>query len=155
MTLPFASRLLVALAAIACVAATGLARPPAAAAGTSELDVSATVRLVPGRGATLAQRGTFVGSPVGRGSIRLSTRLGQGSGAVFSFVMSTRRGTLRGSGSIALDFRGSTVSYSGTASITQGTGAFARYRARGLHVSGRELMDADKFRFRMTGRVTY
>jgi hypothetical protein len=151
----FATRTLLTVAALACVAAAGLARPPAAPAVTSELDVAASVRLIPGRGATLAQRGTFTGAPLGRGSIRLSTRLGQGSGAVFSFVMSTRRGTLRGSGNIALSFSGSTVGYSGTASITQGTGAFARYRARGLRVSGREQSDADTFRFRMTGRVTY
>jgi hypothetical protein len=151
----FATKTLLTLAALGCAAAAGLAGPPAAAAGTSELDVSAAVRLVPGRGATLAQRGTFAGSPIGRGRIRLSTRLGQGSGAVFSFVMNTRRGSLRGSGSIALSFSGSSVAYSGTASITGGTGAFARYRARGLRVSGRELSSADTFRFRMAGRVSY
>ena len=151
----FATKTLLTLAALACVAAAGLSRPPAAPAVTSELDVLATVRLIPGRGATLAQSGTFSGSPVGGGKIRLSTRLGQGSGAVFSFVMSSPRGTLRGSGSIALTFRGSTVSYSGTASITGGTGAFARHRARGLRVSGRELLDTDTFRFRMAGRVSY
>jgi hypothetical protein len=127
--------------------------PPPSAAADQALEVTAAVKLVPGRGATLRQRGTFSGTPLGRGKIRLRTRLGQGDGATFSFVMRTGRGTLHGSGSVALDFQGSSVLYHGTADITAGGGAYSRHRARGLRVSGSGRLEGDDFSFKLSGRI--
>jgi hypothetical protein len=142
-----------ATALLGCLAAAASTPSPAVAAEQA-FDVTASVRLVPGKGATLIQRGTFSGTPVGRGTIRLRTRLGQGDGATFSFVMRTRRGTLHGSGSVALDFRGQTVVYHGTADITHGGGAYAGHRARGLRVSGSGPLHGDRgFSFRLAGRL--
>jgi hypothetical protein len=152
MSFPIRNRLAVPLAAVACLGAVGFAPPPAAAGGR-QLDVTASVRLVPGRGAALIQRGTFTGTPLGHGTIRLRTRLGQGDGARFSFVMRTKRGSLHGSGSVALDFRGSTVIYDGTADITHGDGALSGHSARGLRVSGRGPLDADAFKVTLAGRL--
>jgi hypothetical protein len=155
MSLPFRTRLARPLAAAmlsACICAAAYAPAPAAAADLP-FDVTATVHLVPGRGATLIQRGAFSGTPLGRGKIRLRTRLGQGDGATFSFVMRTRRGTLHGSGTVALDFRGPSVAYHGTADITQGGGAYSGRRARGLRVSGSGKLEGDDFSFRLSGRL--
>jgi hypothetical protein len=139
---------------LVCLLVAALAAPPIAAARTEAIDVSATVSLVPGKGAVLQQNGRFAGAPFGRGTIRLRTRLGQGDGAVFSFVMATSRGTLRGSGTISLDFSGRTVTYSGTANITGGTGAYRRATGRGLRVGGRGGVDANAYSFRMIGRLS-
>jgi hypothetical protein len=146
-------RLAVATALLGCLGAAASTPSPAVAADQA-FDVTASVRLVPGKGATLIQRGTFSGTPVGRGKIRLRTRLGQGDGATFSFVMRTRRGTLHGSGSVALVFRSDTVHYHGSADITQGGGAYSGNRARGLRVSGNGPLHGDHgFTFRLSGRL--
>jgi hypothetical protein len=139
---------------LACLLVAALAAPPIAAARSQAIDVSATVRLVPGKGAVLQQSGRFAGAPLGSGTIRLRTRLGQGDGAVFSVVMATRRGTLRGSGTISLEFRGRTVVYSGTVNITGGTGAYRRVTGRGVRVAGRGGVDANAYSFRMVGRLS-
>jgi hypothetical protein len=143
------------LAAAALLAGLGAAAitPPPAVAAEQPFDVTASVKLIPGRGVTLVQRGTFAGSPLGRGRIRLRTRLGQGDGAVFSFVMRTRRGTLHGSGSVALEFRGPSVVYDGTADITKGTRTYSRHRAHGLRVSGSGKLEGDDFSFKLSGRI--
>jgi hypothetical protein len=138
---------------VLCIAA-ALVAPQVAAARVQAIDVSATVRLVPGKGAVLQQSGRFAGAPFGSGTVRLRTRLGQGDGAVFTFVLATRRGTVRGSGTISLDFRGRTVDYRGSANITGGDGAFRGVTARGLRVSGSGGVTADAYSFRMTGRLS-
>jgi hypothetical protein len=151
MSFPIRTRLAVVAALLGAFATA----PSPAVAAEQPFDVTASVRLVPGKGATLIQKGTFSGTPVGRGKIRLRTRLGQGDGATFSFVMRTRRGTLHGSGSVALDFRTETVVYNGSADITQGSGAFSGSRARGLRVSGSgPLHGSTGFIFRLSGRLS-
>jgi hypothetical protein len=159
MTLPVvirtrAVRMLAAAVLTACALTAAISSPPARAGAAQALDISATVRLIPGGGVTLTQRGTFSGAPLGRGSVRLRTRLGQGDGAVFRFVLSTRRGSVSGSGTIALDFRGATVKYRGSADITGGDGAFRALRARGIRVAGHGPANAKAFSFRMVGRAT-
>jgi hypothetical protein len=127
--------------------------PPAADGALAPLDVRATVRLLPGGGATLLQRGTFSGTPLGRGTPSLRTTLGTGRGATFRFQMVTARGSVRGTGDVAVGFRGSSVTYRGTASITQGTGALRRVRGRALRVAGSGPASGETFAVRLTGRV--
>jgi hypothetical protein len=139
-------------AALALVLA-ACASTPAAWSKGRRLDVSADVRLVPGDGGVLRQRGRFTGAPFGRGKVTLATRLGEGGGAAFSFVMRNGRGSVSGSGRIALEFSGLTVTYRGRARITRGTGAFRRVRARGLRVRGHGALTGASFTVRLTGRV--
>jgi hypothetical protein len=117
------------------------------------LDIRADVALSDGGGATMLQRGTFAGTPLGRGNVRLRTAIGRGRGATFRFEFANRRGTVRGTGDVALDFRGSTITYRGTARITAGTGAFGRMRAQDLRVYGRGTVGGERFAVRLTGRV--
>jgi diguanylate cyclase (GGDEF)-like protein/PAS domain S-box-containing protein len=123
----------------------------AQSAAAARTDIVMDVRLVPGHGSVLLQRGTFTGTPFGRGTVRLTTRLGQGQGAVFTFVLTNRRGSVRGSGNIALHFSGHTVAYDGTANITAGSGAYRDFRARGLRMSGRGVASGTTFRGHLTG----
>ena len=117
------------------------------------LDVTATVRMVPGGGATLIQKGTFRGAPLGRGTVRVSTQVGKGRGSVVRFTMRNSGGSVTGSGDVAVTFKGSQILYSGTAKITSGSGRFSHMRAGGLHVSGHGEVSGEKFVVRLTGRV--
>jgi hypothetical protein len=143
---------------LALIAAGGLvaavAHPQAAASAARPLDIAADVTLVPGGGAILKQRGTFSGSPLGKGTVTLRTTIGAGSGATFSFEMFNARGRVHGSGDVALDFKGSTIIYHGTAKITKGRGAFRTLRARRLRVSGSGPLSGETFHVALAGPVT-
>ena len=141
-------------AAIAALCAVALQRPPSALARSVSVDISGSARVVPGNGTALRQVGTFSGRPLGQGTLRLTTRLGQGKGAVFTFSMTTSRGSVSGSGSIALKLGKKLATYHGSASITSGTGAFRRYRARNLRVTGSGGLNAKRFPIHLTGSLT-
>ena len=151
MTLRHPITLAVALAAaLAClctVAGSALAR-------SIPVNVKGSARVVPGNGTALDQVGSFSGRPFGQGTLRLTTRLGQGKGAVFTFSLTTSRGSVSGSGTIALKLGKKLVTYHGTASITSGTGAFSRYRARNLRVTGSGGLTAKTYPIHLTGSLT-
>jgi len=105
---------------LATLAALALTAAPAQAA--QRLEITGQVRLLPGGGSTMRQTGSFSGTPFGSGTINVTTNVGRGRGAVMSFRMFNRRGQIWGSGDAKLTFRGSKVSYSGTARITGGSG---------------------------------
>lgn len=136
---------------VATVACLALTAAPANAA--QRLDVTGQVRLLPGGGSTMRQTGSFSGTPLGSGTINVTTNVGRGQGAVMTFRMFNRRGQVWGSGDAKLTFRGSKVSYSGTARITGGSGAFSRIRSNGLRISGGGEMSASRFPLRLTGTV--
>ena len=116
--------------------------------------IQGSARVVPGNGTALKQVGTFSGRPLGQGALRLTTRLGQGRGATFTFSLTTSRGSVSGSGTIALKLGKKLVTYHGTASITSGTGAFRRYRARNLRVTGSGGLTATSYPIHLTGSLT-
>ena len=135
----------------ACAFGAAAARPEPAESAGRRLDITADVRLIPGGGATLRQRGAFAGAPLGRGTLTLRTTIGDGDGATFSFELVNARGSVHGAGNVALDFKGTTIVYSGTAKITHGAGAFRNVRARALRVSGSGPLSGETFKVRLTG----
>jgi hypothetical protein len=137
----------------AALAAAGLALTAAPASAAQRLDVSGQVHMQPGGGSTLRQTGSFSGTPLGTGSINVTTNVGRGHGAVVSFRMFNRRGQVWGTGDVKLTFRGSRVSYAGSARITGGSGAFSRIRGSGLRISGGGDMTGSRFPMRLTGTV--
>jgi hypothetical protein len=147
-------RLAALVAAIACLCAVALQQPPSALARSVSVDIAGRARVVPGNGTALKQVGSFTGRPLGQGTLRLTTRLGQGKGAVFTFSMQTPRGTVSGSGTITLKLGKKLVSYAGTANITSGTGAFRSYRARNLHVTGSGGLTDKSYPIHLTGSLT-
>jgi hypothetical protein len=141
------------LPAVACALAVAAAWPTAADSAVQSVNIHATVRMLPGGGATLVQEGTFAGAPLGRGDVRVRTRVGAGRGSVVTFVLSNGRGSVRGSGDVAVTFKGSLILYRGTAKITGGTGAFRGMRASSLRVSGRGDIAGEKFVVDIAGRA--
>jgi hypothetical protein len=142
-------RLPLLVAALALAAAV----PQTATAATRSVDVRASVKMLPGGGASLLQSGTFSGAPFGRGKVTVRTFVGRGRGSVVRFRFVTSRGTVTGTGDCAVDFRGSQILYRGTATITGGSGAYRHARGRGLRVSGRGELSGERFKVRLTGRV--
>ena len=138
----------------ALVAVLALAFPAAAGSAVRRLDVHATVKMLPGGGATLLQAGTFSGTPLGRGKVRVRTAVGQGRGSVVTFRLYNARGSVTGRGDCAVTFKGSLILYRGVATITGGTGAFRRMRARKLTVSGRGELSSERFAVNLSGRVS-
>jgi hypothetical protein len=136
---------------VATLAFLALSAAPAHAA--QPLDVTGQVRLLPGGGSTLRQTGSFNGTPLGSGTINVTTNVGRGQGAVVSFRMFNRRGQIWGSGDVKLTFRGAKVSYAGSARITGGSGAFSRIRSTALRISGAGELSGSRFPLRLTGTV--
>jgi hypothetical protein len=136
------------------LAAAGLGLAAAQAPAAQRLDISGQVNAPDNRGTTLRQSGPFHGNPLGQGTLNVATAVGEGKGARVSFRMYNRRGQVWGSGDVKLTFRGSRVSYTGTARITGGSGAFSRLRGSGLRLTGGGDMTGSRFPLRLTGVVS-
>ena len=147
-------RLAVAAVVVACLLGLGWARAQPAAAGTQPMSLRVSVSLAPGSGSTLRYRGSFVGAPLGRGKVDLRTKLGSAGDAIVSYTMSTSRGTISGAANVTLAYRGSTVTYTGVASITNGTGAYRRVRSRNLRISGRAGLTAERVTLSLAGPIS-
>ena len=139
---------------VAALAAAGLGLGTAQAQASQRFDISGHVNAPNSSGATLRQSGTFSGAPLGPGSVRVTTKVGEGKGARVSFKMFNRRGQVWGTGDVKLAFRGSKVTYSGSARITGGSGAFSRLRGSGLRLTGGGDMTGSRFPIRLTGSVS-
>src|SRR3954471_24254105 len=140
--------------AVAAVAAAGLGIAVTQAHAAQRFDISGQVNAPASSGATLRQSGQFNGTPLGAGTVAVTTAVGQGSGARVSFRMFNRRGQIWGTGDVELTFRGAKASYAGTARITGGSGAFRTMRGSGLRLTGGGDMTGTRFPLRLTGVVS-
>jgi hypothetical protein len=136
------------------LAAAGLGLAATQARAAHRLDISGQVNAPNNNGTTLRQSGPFRGTPLGQGTLNVTTAIGEGKGARVSFRMFNRRGQVWGTGDVRLTFRGSRVSYSGTARITGGSGAFSRVRGSGLRLTGGGDLTGSRFPLRLTGLVS-
>jgi hypothetical protein len=136
------------------LAAAGLGLAATQARAAQGLDISGQVNAPNNNGTTLRQSGPFRGTPLGQGTLNVTTAIGEGKGARVSFRMFNRRGQVWGTGDVKLTFRGSRVSYSGTARITGGSGAFSRLRGSGLRLTGGGDLTGSRFPLRLTGLVS-
>ncbi|HWT92317.1 MAG TPA: hypothetical protein VN238_04925 [Solirubrobacteraceae bacterium] len=132
----------VALTAITALGAASLA-PAQAAAPTFK--IHAEVKMLPGGGTILRQRGTFTGAPLGRGTVDVSTRLGARKGTRVTFTLKSSQGSVRGAGYAQVKFKGTVITYTGTADITGGSGDFADVRRKGLRFRGTGDLAGDRF----------
>jgi len=139
---------------LAALAAVGLGLAATQARAAQRLDISGQVNAPNNNGTTLRQSGPFRGTPLGQGTLNVTTAIGEGKGARVSFRMFNRRGQVWGTGDVRLTFRGSRVSYSGTARITGGSGAFSRIRGSGLQLTGGGDLTGSRFPLRLTGLVS-
>jgi len=139
----------------ATVVAAGLGIAASQSHAAQRFDISGQVNAPSSTGATIRQSGPFNGTPLGAGTMTVTTTIGRGSaGARVNFKMVNRRGQIWGSGDVKLTFRGSKVSYNGTARITGGSGAFRNLRGSGLRLVGGGDLTGTRFPMRLTGLVT-
>lgn len=143
------------LAAVAavCSGLLGAGSQPAAAREQS-LNLRVTVALVPGSGATLRYRGTFTGSPFGRGTANVRSTITGAGNAQIKFELSNARGSVSGTAKATMTYRKDTVECRGTADITKGSGAYARIRARGLRISGTTSISSKDTTLSLSGTIT-
>ena len=139
---------------VAVVAAAGLGIAVTQAHAAQRFDISGRVDAPDNRGATLHQSGPFNGTPLGAGTVAVTTAVGHGSGARVSFRMFNRRGQVWGTGDVKLTFRGAKISYDGTARITGGSGAFRNVRGRGLRLTGGGDLTGTSFPLRLSGLIS-
>ena len=129
----------------------GALSQPASSAGR-RLDISGKVKLLGGGGAVMRQKGTFNGTPLGSGNISLSTTSAPARVRRSRSTCPTGAEACTGTGNVALNFPGTKITYSGTAKITQGSGAFRTMRAGNLKVTGNGQLSGDTFNVRLTAR---
>jgi hypothetical protein len=147
-------RLVAAVAAGTCLLALSWAGAPPATARTQAMSLRVNVTLAPGSGATLLYRGSFAGTPLGRGKVTLRGRLSGAGEATVSYRMSTSRGTFEGSGRVTLSYHGSTVGYGGRATITSGTGAYRNLRSNDLRIAGTAGLTAERVTLSLSGSIS-
>ena len=139
---------------VVTVVAAGLGIGVAQSHAAQRFDISGQVNAPSSTGATMRQSGPFSGTPLGAGTVTVTTAVGRGSGASVSFRMVNRRGQIWGTGDVRLSFHGAKVSYAGTARITGGSGAFRNVRGSGLRLTGGGDLTGTRFPLRLTGNVT-
>jgi hypothetical protein len=126
----------------------------AAGARTQQVNLNVTAHLVPAAASTLHYRGTFTGAPFGRGRVNVSAKMSGAGDANVTFTLSTSRGTMRGAGRATVTYRGTTAIVVGTVSLSRGTGAYRRFRAPSLRLSGSTVAADLLSKMRVTGAYT-
>jgi hypothetical protein len=128
--------------------------PLPASARSQRMDLRVTVTLVPGTDSKLHYHGSFTGAPFGSGATDVTTTLTGSGSSHLTFTLTTRRGSVNGSADATVSYRGNTVICRGTAAVTSGTGAYSRYRGRGLRISGTTTTTAEKSTLSLSGTLT-
>ncbi len=146
-----AARLAAAVSLGVCLLGVG---ETAARARTKSVNLNVTAHLVPAAAATLHYRGTFTGAPFGRGRVDVQAKMSGAGDADIKFSLTTRRGTMRGVGRAVVTYRGSTAFVVGRVSLSRGTGAYRRFRATSLRLSGSTGAADLLSKMRLTGAYT-
>lgn len=131
------------------------ARRPAVAklARTVSLSESGRLRLTSKKGFTLNERGAASGTIAG--SIYIHLHLVSDTKVTAEVNIYPREGSLTGSGSATYHVVGGYAAFSGTLSITRGSGKYARARASGLRFTGTIQRRDDSVSVRLSGPLSY
>lgn len=126
-----------ALGVLAAVASSAPAHsgPSATAAKTLVFNVNSNLHLIGRPGHVLNEKGTFTGSQSGTIAIRFTSVTSTSGGASFT-AYSSSGGSVSGTTSTKGRVVGAKVYFTGTMSITGGTGRWSHASGRGLKFSG-------------------
>ena len=103
----------------------------------------------------LVDTGTVSGSPVGSGSIRLVYTLHPKTGvATTTFTIANAKGTVSGTATSRYAVTRLHITFTGKASITRGTRAYAGIRGRPLAFDAIHSVTGKRERIALTGRAT-
>jgi hypothetical protein len=135
--------------------ARGVAWPSAIAklARTVSLSESGRLRLTSKKGFTLNERGSASGTIAG--SIYIHLHLVSSSKVTAEVNIYPRGGSLTGSGSASYHVVGGYAAFSGTLSVTRGSGKYARARASGLRFTGTIQRRDDSVSVQLSGPLSY
>jgi hypothetical protein len=130
-------KLLATLGAVALLApsATAQAGPSARVAGTLAFNINSNLRLVGHPGHILNERGTFTGSQSGTIEVRFVSVTSTSGEATFT-AYSSKGGSVSGRTATRGHVVGSTAYFTGTMTITGGTGRWSHASGRNLRFSG-------------------
>lgn len=131
------------------------ARPPAVArlARTVSLNESGRLRLTSKKGFTLNERGSASGTIAG--SIYIHLHLVSDTRVTAEVNIYPRGGSLTGNGSASYHVVGGYAAFTGTLSITRGSGKYARARASRLRFTGTIQRRDDSVSVRLSGPLSY
>ncbi len=130
-----------------------LRQPVATLARTVSLSENGRLRLTSKKGFTLNERGSASGSI--SGSIYIHLHLVSNSKVTAEVNIYPRGGSLTGNGSASYRVAGGYAAFTGTLSITRGTGKYARARASGLRFIGTIQRRDDSVVTLLSGRLSY
>ncbi|HTW43541.1 MAG TPA: autotransporter [Solirubrobacteraceae bacterium] len=150
----------VALASACAVAGLGMLgtgsaaqQPSATAARTLHVGENAHLHLTSKSGFTLNEEGTAAGTIAG--AIYIHLHIANNRGGVTAEVnIYPRGGSLSGHGSASYQVRGAQAAFSGTLTITRGTGGYAGAHASGLLFSGTIQRRSDAVAVQLSGSLT-
>lgn len=127
--------------------------PAATLARTVPLSESGRLRLTSKKGFTLNERGSASGTI--SGLIYIHLHLVSDSRVTAEVNIYPRAGSLTGSGSASYRVVGGYAAFSGTLSITRGSGKYAHARASGLRFTGTIQRRDDSVTAQLSGRLSY
>jgi hypothetical protein len=148
----------VALGAVATAAAfgtagAGAAAPPAIAARTLSLNDSASLHLENKHGLVLKEGGTAKGSLGGPLYLQLDVNSTRSVTALVQVY--PKGGSVSGSAKANYHVAGSTASFSGTMTITKGSGTYSKAKASALSFSGTIQRSNDAVTVHVSGNMSY
>jgi hypothetical protein len=120
---------------------------------TVSLGETGHLRLTSKKGFTLNERGSASGTIAG--TIYIHLHLVSDTKVTAEVNIYPREGSLTGSGSAAYRVVGGYASFSGTLSITRGSGKYAHARASGLRFTGTIQRRDDSVTVRLSGPLSY
>jgi hypothetical protein len=127
--------------------------PRARVARTVSLNESGRLQLTSKKGFTLNERGTTSGTITGAMYIHLN--LASSSRVTAEVNIYPRGGSLTGTGTASYRVEGGVAAFSGTLSITRGTGKYAHAHASGLRFTGTIQRRNDAVAVRLSGPLSY
>jgi hypothetical protein len=144
----------VATAAVFGAGAAGAASPHASAARTLTLNDTASLHLQNKHGLVLKEAGNAKGSLAGPLYLQLDVTSTRSVTAQVQ-VYPTKGGSISGSAKANYRVAGSTATFSGTMTITKGSGTYSKAKASALSFSGTIQRSNDAVTVHVSGKMSY
>jgi hypothetical protein len=126
--------------------------PTAVAARALSVNETAQLHLVSHHRGILNEEGKSAGTP--GGLLRVSLKISY-TEATITFTQSPSGGTLSGEGKASFYARGSIAHFTGSVSITRGTGRYAHASAKSLHIQGTFQRSNYALSLKVNGKMYY
>jgi hypothetical protein len=143
-----------AIASAGALGVSGASAKPAraVAARTISLNESGHLRLTSSHGLTLNERGTATGTI--HGSIYIHLNVSSTNRVTAEVNIYPKGGSLTGNGSASYHVSGAFAAFSGTLSVTKGSGSYAHAHGTGLRFTGTIQRKTDAVTVQVSGRLS-